>query len=1323
MEHARIVKPAVLTRVLFTFFSSLVISGLVLTSFGQGGSTKARAQSDPGICPPYDPLLAGKAELVQSLPLVCQEKFRHLLARPAPIRSKNPAVSPQAVSPGPDDFGYTSQNITYSWISAGTDSTLTGEGNALELPIGFNFPFYENSYSSVYLNTSGFVSFGSASYFAFFGQPIPSEALPNDLIAAFWDDLLVGTPYNTGGIYYTQAGVAPNRYLVIEWRSVNQWYASDIFSFEMILYENGNIVFQYQSLPENQYNHTVGIEDSDASDGLQLCYRSGCLTAGQAVRFNYPASSMARVHVTPRLQARFIAAASTTDLPLLIKNIGTSGADTYDLIPPGASAWTVNYYLSNGSTLLTDTNANGYIDTGPMAQGSSKSILARITLPAGASAGYYLNWGLTVRSSVNPAKTKVVTFHLTIPDPFVGVYESELDNAMKLMVAGPGGTNDYAVTPESTYGYAPAVTRSTEGNYLYAWYEYGVSSEVRYALVNANGSLTRSPASIAANPENISDYGPAVAVAPNGMMGIVWTREQRNASSQYFRNIYFAILDASGNPVYGPVSITSFSTYGTWGTVGFTSVYSPTIAATTDNRFVLGWMKQTFLGMPLYQINVWYAIRDTSNGVILAPAAFTTDNISYAVTASALPGGQAILTWYRFQWSTGNLHFGVVNSSGVVLKGDTQLSTVATTDPPIAVGLPNGNVAVGWTNMDPASSQITGIAYAILNSSFNLVAGPTVALSSQPNLTGNAALSLTTDYLSRINFTWTDSYTLSLQYALGDSSGVFIVPPLVYQTSIDGNAFTISWNGQGNAYLPSPPGAFTRTSPADGSLLIPASSSLQWGASANAVSYEYCVDTINNSACDASWINTGTTTSAALSGITNSTSYFWQVRALNYDGTTEANSGTWGSFHTDSFYSWNGGVLIASDRLVTTIGRPQIGSQVMTYNSFPLGATSMYVPMLFKNQWGYNAALYIQNVDLSNSANITINYYDTTGVLSCTKTDTIPKLSSHGYWLPSETCLPASWVGGAVVTSDYNIVAVGRPHIGSEITTYNGFASGATSMYVPMLFKNIWGYDSAFYVQDVDPDHSAAITVKFYDTNGNLTYTMVDTIPPYSSHGYWLPSISSLGTSWVGGVVVTSDYNIVAVGRPHLGAAVTTYDGFAGGSTNIYIPSLFKQMWGSYDSALYIQNLDPSSAADITLKFYDPAGSLTCTQTDSIPLLSSHGYWLPSLTCLGSSWQGSVKVESSTSVVAVGRPHIGGDVATYGGFNSGSNAMFVPMLFRNIWGNYNSALTIQNIDPANPASVTLQFYDTNGTLSCTKNSTIPALGTLGYWLPSLICDP
>jgi hypothetical protein len=258
----------------------------------------------------------------------------------------------------------------------------------------------------------------------------------------------------------------------------------------------------------------------------------------------------------------------------------------------------------------------------------------------------------------------------------------------------------------------------------------------------------------------------------------------------------------------------------------------------------------------------------------------------------------------------------------------------------------------------------------------------------------------------------------------------------------------------------------------------------------------------------------------------------------------------------------------------------------------------------------------VQNTDDANDANITIDFYDPEGTLNCETTDIIPKLSSHGYWLLSESCLPDSWYGGVVVKSDQNIVAVGRPHLGSEVTTYNGFAAGSTTMYAPMLFKGTYGsYDSALYIQNVDATNTATIAIKFYDSSGSLSCTKDDTILPGSSKGYWLPSETCLSAGWVGSVKVESDYPVVVIGRPHLGSSVTAYDGIGSGGAAASAPMLFKQMWGSYDSALYMENISETTTANVTTAFYDVNGNLSCVKEDTIGAMATKSYWLPSLTC------------------------------------------------------------------------------------------------------------
>lgn len=390
-----------------------------------------------------------------------------------------------------------------------------------------------------------------------------------------------------------------------------------------------------------------------------------------------------------------------------------------------------------------------------------------------------------------------------------------------------------------------------------------------------------------------------------------------------------------------------------------------------------------------------------------------------------------------------------------------------------------------------------------------------------------------------------------------------------------------------------------------------------------------------------------------------------------------------------------------------------------------------YLPMLFKNAFGgtYNSAFYVQNVSNTTPTKVVIKFYDTNGVLNCNLSAIIAPLASQGWWLPALGCLPTGWVGGAYVTSVQPIVAVGRPHIGTEVMTYNGFDKGTRETYLPMLFKNAFGggYKSAIYVQNVDSAGTANISIEFYNQDGVSIYTLTDSIQPLSSKGWWLPALSGLPEGWVGSAIVRSNRDIVAVGRPHAGSEVMTYNGFTAGDNASYLPMLFKNAFagGTYKSAFYIQNVDDWSSANVTIRYYNDAGTLNCTMTETIPPMASRGYWLPSVSCLSDGWVGGVQVTSNRPIVLVGRPHIDAQITTYNGFTSGATQAFVPMLFKNAFsgGTYKSAFYIQNLSSTTTANITIRYYNSFGTQSCSVTDTIPRLASKGYWLPGLSCLP
>jgi hypothetical protein len=88
-----------------------------------------------------------------------------------------------------------------------------------------------------------------------------------------------------------------------------------------------------------------------------------------------------------------------------------------------------------------------------------------------------------------------------------------------------------------------------------------------------------------------------------------------------------------------------------------------------------------------------------------------------------------------------------------------------------------------------------------------------------------------------------------------------------------------------------------KVSPANGTTGVDPRVTLMWDSMLGADSYQYCVDTTNNNACNR-WVSAEAATEVTVRGLKYSTTYYWQVRAVTALGTTEADDGVWWTFTT-----------------------------------------------------------------------------------------------------------------------------------------------------------------------------------------------------------------------------------------------------------------------------------------------------------------------------------------------------------------------------------------------------------------------------------------
>jgi len=106
----------------------------------------------------------------------------------------------------------------------------------------------------------------------------------------------------------------------------------------------------------------------------------------------------------------------------------------------------------------------------------------------------------------------------------------------------------------------------------------------------------------------------------------------------------------------------------------------------------------------------------------------------------------------------------------------------------------------------------------------------------------------------------------------------------------------LSWSV--DTTLCDPPGSFEKSNPANGATGQPINLTLNWTNSGGASTFEYCVYTDDSTDCDGDWMDAGNNTSASVNGLEYGVTYHWQVRALNDNGTTEADSDVWWTFMT-----------------------------------------------------------------------------------------------------------------------------------------------------------------------------------------------------------------------------------------------------------------------------------------------------------------------------------------------------------------------------------------------------------------------------------------
>ncbi len=211
---------------------------------------------------------------------------------------------------------YTFRSDSFAWETAANPVAWTG-GACTQFPTdddratlsftgGFTFTYAGTAYSSVRVLSNGMLQFGAdTGFFRNYTNANlpagPTAALgacaggaTTNVMPAYWTDLNPATSPG-GSVNWEQKGTAPNRYVVVSWTNINQYNVSTTpYTFQIILFENGEFKYQYGNSNASGSAATIGVQVS-SSDYTLYSFNSGYNANGSAIRWFIPSGTPARV--------------------------------------------------------------------------------------------------------------------------------------------------------------------------------------------------------------------------------------------------------------------------------------------------------------------------------------------------------------------------------------------------------------------------------------------------------------------------------------------------------------------------------------------------------------------------------------------------------------------------------------------------------------------------------------------------------------------------------------------------------------------------------------------------------------------------------------------------------------------------------------------------------------------------------------------------------------------------------------------------------------------------------------------------------------------
>lgn len=381
---------------------------------------------------------------------------------------------------------------------------------------------------------------------------------------------------------------------------------------------------------------------------------------------------------------------------------------------------------------------------------------------------------------------------------------------------------------------------------------------------------------------------------------------------------------------------------------------------------------------------------------------------------------------------------------------------------------------------------------------------------------------------------------------------------------------------------------------------------------------------------------------------------------------------------------------------------------VFLFGVFAMTTRSAYAQSATNAPWTSSITYYTPS---ATGATAVVSYY---AEGSATAVDAVTlNLAGHaaGSIFIGATNVPAGFEGGAVISSSETVVATGVLFAGSGQSgqygrmLYSGFSAdkASSTFFIPTVLYKQFGSTSALGIQNVETT-TTQVTLKLYAAGATTpTSTKVYNIPGQSSQVVSASELT-LPAGFSGSATITTDGgSVVAVAQEtdDAGRGAYAFEGVAAGSNKVYMASMLCNAFGGQNSFYAIQNASTSSAASVSIAFYDTNGVNVANKPATNVGAGAKISVNPCTEGVPAGTSGSAVISSTGApIIAIGKVKAPNGLATsFLGEAAGYTSSAAPYIrwTANPSSEFRAYVAIMNVGNAPATNVTATYYRADGT--------------------------